>query len=143
MKNPRKAHVGKSPGERKQYERLLKTKQAEDPTDEEYESTPTDSVVQEEVGKVASTPQKLKPYKPEHPVPWRDIMIGFITVAIVGVFGFFAMSLNREVGVLSEKYESTKSDVSRIEANYNSVRQEVEGVKIDVEVIKRNTGRRP
>jgi hypothetical protein len=53
------------------------------------------------------------------------------------------MSLNREVGVLSEKYESTKSDVSRIEANYNSVRQEVEGVKIDVEVIKRNTGRRP
>jgi hypothetical protein len=143
MKNPRKAHVGKSPGERKQYGRLLKSKQAEDPTDEEYESSPTDSIVQEEVGKIAATPQQLKPYKPEHAIPWRDITIGLITVAIVGVFGFFAMSLNREVGVLSEKYESTKSDFSRLDANYNTVRQEVQNVRVDVEIIKRNTGRRP
>ena len=136
MTNPRKAHVGKSPGERRQYSNLIKSGQAEDPTSEEYESSTTDSVVQDEVGKIATPPQ-LKPYNPEHLIPWRDIIIGLIGVAIASVFGLLAISLNREVGVLSQKFESTKSDVSRLETNYNSMRQDVQNVKVDLEVIRR------
>ncbi len=132
----RKSHVGKSPIERRQYQRLIRSSQAEDPTAEEYESSTSDSVVREEAAKVSKIPPLLKPYKPSLVLPWKDIVIGLFILTIAGVFGYFAMTLNREVGVLSEKIESTKTDYGRMESNYNAVKKDVENIRVDIEIMK-------
>lgn len=117
--DPRNAHVGKSETERQQYHAFLRRPQAEDPTYDSDEPDLTNVPRSATEDRVGSGGEVRRPYTPQRERALSveqlvGLIVGVFLFVLTGLIGLFAISLNREVGVLSERQGQVRSG---IEAN--------------------------
>ena len=137
MSDPRKQHVGKTRYEKEAYQNMLKTQHAEDPTFELEETESTNSVINNESGNSSITKPDLRAYEPSKEYNVKEIIVGIIIFGITTVLFLFGMSLNREIGIISERNNQNKEITSEIKEDMKILSNEISKLKIDVEVFKR------
>lgn len=143
MNNPRKRHVGKSNVERDFYYRNLKKQQTIDATYLEGDSISTDSPLKEDM-EVGPTPQPpKKKYTPKHksetPFYKNKVVQSIFATVIAALVILLIVDINREVGVVSERLNSTREDVETLRKETAEIRHDIksfEPIRTDVEVLK-------
>ena len=128
--DPRNAHVGKSEAERQQYHAFLRTPQPEDPTYDSDEPDLTNVPQSVSADRPSDGGGVRRPYNPqkERSIPTDHligILIGVFLFILTGLIGLFAVSLNREVGVLDERQSQVKESIDELRGRFDSVERSI------------------
>ncbi len=114
---------------------MLKSQQPEDPTYEVKETDPTDCVVDDATGSSTLTKPDLKKYNPPKNIINSNMAVNIVFYLFTTILFLFGISLNREVGISSEKTNQNTKAIDEIKIDVKNINENFTNLKIKLEVL--------